>query len=52
MVHVQEVLFHQENLLMLKEKKEQTHAQKVIEHNLMILYLIMVLILKNNKYGH
>ena len=27
MVHVQEVLFHQENLLMLKEK-EQIHAQK------------------------
>ena len=52
MVHVQEVLlFYQNNLLMLKEK-EQTHAQKVIEHNLMILYLIMVLILKNNKYGH
>ena len=51
MAHVQEVLFHQENSLMLKEKK-QIHAQKVIEHNLMILHLKMVLTLKNNKYGH
>lgn len=51
MVHVQEVLFHQENSLILKEK-EQTHVQKVIEHNLMNLCLITVLILKNNKYGH
>ena len=31
MVHVQEVLFHQENLLMLKEK-EQIHVQKLKKH--------------------
>ena len=48
MVHVQEVLFHQDNLLMLKEK-EQIHVQKDKQTKCLMTLIYNQI---NNKYGH